>query len=208
MKILIIGATGNTGSEVLKVCLTRGHEVTAYVRSPQKLRGADPKLKVQPGELFESAALAAAMAGQEGVLSCLGLPARQALRPSRFMTESAAAIVSAMTSAGVARLCLLSAAVLFPGTGVQFAFFKWLLRHHARDLQGMEALIAASDLEWTLPRPPRLVHSTDTRYLSAVDALPADCAFSATFAGVASFMVDAVEQRRYLRQVVGVARPR
>lgn len=208
MKILLVGATGKTGSEVVKVCLARGHEVTAYVRSPQKLAAADAKLKVQSGELFDAPKLAATMCGQEAVVSCLGLPARQALRPSRFMTESAAAIVSAMSTAGVARLCILSAAVLFPGRGLQYAFFKWLLQHHARDLERMEALVRASDLEWTLPRPPRLIHSADARYLSEVNALPANSAFSATFRGVASFMADAVEQRRYIRQIVGVASPR
>ena len=208
MKILLVGATGKTGSEVLKVCLARGHEVTAYVRSPHRLAVADAKLKVQPGELFDAPKLAATMCGQEAVVSCLGLPARLALRPSRFMTESAAAIVAAMTSAGVARLCILSAAVLFPGRGLPYAFFKWLLQHHARDLEGMEAVVAASDLEWTLPRPPRLSRGADARYLSEVNALPANAAFSATFRGVASFMVDAVEQRRHVRQVVGVASPR
>ena len=38
MKIALIGATGNVGSKVLEEALSRGHDVTAIVRNPDKLR--------------------------------------------------------------------------------------------------------------------------------------------------------------------------
>jgi putative NADH-flavin reductase len=207
MKLLIVGATGNTGREVLDLALERQHRVTAFVRSPQKITRTDAALSVVRGDPFDLPALAKALDGQDAVLSTLGLPPRQALRPSNFMAESTAAIVSAMRTAGVSRLCILSAAVLFPGSGVQYAFFKWLLQHHARDLEALETVVKASDLEWTIARPPRLVKAPDARYLAARDALP-EGAFSATFRGVASFLLDAVEHREYLRETVGIVRPR
>ena len=69
-------------------------------------------------------------------------------------------------------------------------------------------IVRASDLEWTIARPPRLVKAHDARYLAARDALPADGAFSATFRGVASFLLDAAERRERVRETVGLARPR
>ena len=206
MKLLIVGATGNTGREVLDLALARQHRVTAYVRSPQKITRADSELRVVRGDPFDLAALAKALEGQDAVLSTLGLPPRQALRPSNFMAESAASIVSAMRTAGISRLCILSAAVLFPGKGVQYAFFKWLLQHHARDLEALETVVKASDSEWTIARPPRLVKAPDARYVAARDVLPPG-ASSATFRGVAAFLLDAAERREHLRETVGIVRP-
>lgn len=210
MKLLIVGATGNTGREILALALARHHQVTAFVRSPQKIEQTDPKLLVVRGDPFDRPALAKALEGQDAVLSTLGLPPRRALRPSTFMAESTASIVGAMRTAGVARLAILSAAVLFPGRGVQYAFFKWLLQHHARDLEALETVVKASDLEWTIARPPRLVKAADARYLAERDALPQgpSATFSATFRGVASFLLDAVEDRTHVRETVGLVRPR
>jgi putative NADH-flavin reductase len=207
MKLLILGATGHTGREIVDAALARHHDVTAFVRSPQKVSRAAANLMVVRGDPFDLPGLAQALRGQDGVLSALGLPPRQALRPSHFMAQSAAATVSAMRTAGVARLGILSAAVLFPGKGLQYAFFKWLLRHHARDLEALETVVKASDLEWTIARPPRLVHAKDARYLSARDALP-DGASTATFRAVAAFMLDAVERREHVCEISGVASPR
>jgi putative NADH-flavin reductase len=207
MKLLVLGATGNTGREILDLALTRHHRVTAFVRSPQKITRTEANLSVVRGDPFDLPTLAKALDGHDAVLSTLGLPPRQALRPSTFMAESTASILSAMTTAGVSRLCILSAAVLFPGTGAQYAFFKWLLQHHARDLEALETVVKASRLEWTIARPPRLVKAPDARYLAARDALP-DGAFSATFRGVAAFLLDAAEGRQHVREIVGIARSR
>ncbi|MEC2131843.1 NAD(P)H-binding protein [Brevibacillus centrosporus] len=37
MKIIVFGATGNTGRKVLERGVNRGHEMTAFVRNPEKL---------------------------------------------------------------------------------------------------------------------------------------------------------------------------
>lgn len=37
MKLLVLGATGDIGEAVLKAAITAGHDVTAFVRSPDKL---------------------------------------------------------------------------------------------------------------------------------------------------------------------------
>ena len=121
MRILLLGATGHTGLEVLDIALARGHEVTAYVRSPEKLRRSEAHLKVVTGDALDVERLSTALAGHDAVISTLGLPPRQALRASSFMAESAAATVSAMKRAGVSRLAILSAAVLFPERGLFYA---------------------------------------------------------------------------------------
>jgi putative NADH-flavin reductase len=205
MNLLILGATGKTGREIVDLALHAGHRVIAYVRSPHKIQRCDPRLVVHAGAVLDVNALAAALSGQDAVLSALGLPPRQALRPNTFMAESAATTVAAMQRAGVPRLVILSAAVLFPGSGLQYTFFRWLLQHHARDLTAMEAVVKATDLQWTIARPPRLVQTRDTTHRCRIAALP-DGSLSVSFRAVASYMLAAAERRLHLGQVVGVTR--
>jgi len=101
MKLFVLGATGRTGSEIVELALARGHEVTAFVRSPQKLSPAG-SLTIVRGDPRDPATMAAALPGHEAVLSAIGPPPREALRPSTLLTDCARATVEAMTASGVA----------------------------------------------------------------------------------------------------------
>lgn len=205
MKLFLLGATGRTGAQILDLAREHGHEVTAFVRSPQKLAAA-PGVRVVGGDPLDRDALASAMAGHDAVLSALGLPPRQALRPSTLMTQFGATTVAAMTLAGVRRLGIVSAAVLFPEKGLLFAFFRWFLRHHARDLSGMEDVVRASDLEWTIARPPRLTGARgELTFRAAAGKLPRG-GLAMSFRAVAAFLLDAVENHGHTGEVVGLAR--
>jgi uncharacterized protein YbjT (DUF2867 family) len=205
MNLLILGATGRTGREVTRAALARGHRVTVYVRSPEKLGSERASLRVEQGDALDTERLSAALVGQDAVVSALGLPAKLALRPNTFMAEAAAATVAAMKRARVGRLAIVSAAVLFPGQGLFYAFFRWFLRHHARDLSAMETVVEATDLEWTIARPPRLVTGNDVRIRVAAGALP-EKSYSLSFRALASFLVDCVEYARHGGEIVGLAR--
>jgi uncharacterized protein YbjT (DUF2867 family) len=109
-----------------------------------------------------------------------------------------------MTRAVVKPLLLVSAAVLFPEKGLFFAFFRWSLTHIRRDLGEAEQIVRATSLDWTIARPPRLVDRSDETYRSVRDALPAG-GFSMSFRAVAAFMLDAVEHRAHMHEIVGLA---
>jgi len=204
MRLLVIGASGKTGREILDLAGTRGHHVTAFVRSPQKLTPAT-WLTIVRGDPLRADSLAAVLPGHDAVLSAIGPHPREALRPSTLMTDCARATVMAMAASGVSRLAILSAAVLFPEKGLYFAFFRWLTKHHARDLVGMEQIVRSSGLEWTIVRPPRLVKSPDASFLAVRDALPGGSR-ATSFRSVAAFMLDAVERRNHVAEVVGLGR--
>jgi putative NADH-flavin reductase len=204
MKLFVLGATGRTGSEIVTLALARGHEVTAFVRSPQKLSAAG-SLTIVRGDPRHPETLAAALPGHEAVLSAIGPHPRDALRPSTLLTDCARATVEAMTASGVARLAIVSAAVLFPVKGFYYAFFRWLTKHHARDLRAMEGLVAASGLAWTIARPPRLTKSPELTFRALRGALPPGSR-AMSFRSVAAFMLDAVERRAHVAEVVGLAR--
>jgi putative NADH-flavin reductase len=205
MNLLVLGATGNTGREIVDLALRNGHLVTAFVRSPGKIERRHARLVVRQGQALDASLLSAALDGQDAVLSALGLPPRRALRPSHFMTDSATCTIAAMQRAQVTRLAILSAAVLFPGRGLQYAFFSRLLKHHARDLAAMEAVIGASGLDWTVARPTRLVRSSEERYRACTGTLP-EGGSSISFRATAAFMLTAVERGLHHREIVGVTR--
>jgi putative NADH-flavin reductase len=202
MRLFVIGANGKTGSELVKLALTRGHEVTAFVRSPQKVSPAG-SLTIVGGDPRDPESIAAALPGHDAVLSAIGPHPREALRPSTLLTDCARATVQAMTASGVARLAIVSAAVLFPEKGLYFAFFRWLTKHHARDLRAMENVVQASGLAWTIVRPPRLTQTPDVSFRALRDALPPGSR-AMSFRSVAAFMLDAVERRAHVAEVVGL----
>src|SRR5262249_52104367 len=147
-------------------------QVTAFVRSPEKITRRHPQLKVLPGDPHSVDELAKALPGHDVVLSALGVRPPRAFRQHALVEECAASTVAAMTRAGGRRLVLVSAAVLFPEKGLRFAFFRWLLTHIARDLTAAEQIVRATSLDWTIARPPRLVDGSDERYRAQRDALP------------------------------------
>ncbi len=204
MRLLILGASGKTGTQLVDLGLARGHEVTAFVRSPAKITRRHPLLTVRRGDPHSADELASALPGHDVVLSALGVRPPEAFRPHALVRECAASTVAAMTRAGVTRLVLLSAAVLFPEKGLRFAFFRWLLKHIASDLRAAEQIVRATALDWTIVRPPRLAERTDERYRATIDALPTG-GFTMSFRAVAAFMLDAVEERSYVREIVGLA---
>jgi uncharacterized protein YbjT (DUF2867 family) len=122
-----------------------------------------------------------------------------------LLTDCARATVEAMSTSGVARLAIVSAAVLFPLKGFYYAFFRWLTKHHARDLRAMEDIVQSSGLAWTIARPPRLTKSSETSFRALRDALPPRSRVM-SFRSVAAFMLDAVEHRAHVTEVVGLGR--
>src|SRR5882672_2852843 len=204
MRLFLIGANGRTGTEIIDLARGRGHEITAFVRSPRKLRPGG-SLTVVQGDPLRSETIAAALPGHDAVLSAIGPHPREAFRPSTLVADCARATVQAMAATGITRLAIVSAAVLFPEKGLFFAFFRWFLRHHARDLRAMESIVQTSGLAWTIARPPRLTKSSDTSFLAAPNALPAGSR-AMSFRSVAAFMLEAVERRSHVAEIVGLAR--
>lgn len=205
MRLFILGANGKTGTQLVDLALADNHEVTAFVRSPAKITRRHPLLTVRPGDPHRVDELARALPGHDVVLSALGVRPPEAFRPHTLVQECAASTVAAMTRAGVRRLVLVSAAVLFPEKGLRFAFFRWLLTYIARDLDAAEQIVRATPLEWTIARPPRLVERPDEQYRARRDALPAD-GLTMSFRALARFALDAAEQRTHLQETVGLAR--
>ena len=201
MKIFLIGATGRTGREVVEQALVRGHDVTAFVRSPEAICLTNEKLTVIKGEATEKDQLVKAMQNHDAVVSTLG--PRKPFKRSSLLHDSALATTRTMQRSGVTRLLILSAAAHFPG--IFNRIVSLILRNHMRDSLSMEEVVRASGLNWTIARPPRLIHEKYSSYRSREDAAP-KMGFTLSRKAVAAFILDAIEQEKHFQKIVGIAK--
>ena len=201
MKLFVIGATGRTGREVVEQALARGHQVTAFVRSPEGIKLKNERLTVIKGNAMDEDQLANAMQNHDAVVSTLG--PREVFKPTSMLHDSAFAITGAMQRAGIKRLVVLSAAAHFPGIPNRIA--SLIMRNHMRDSLAMENIVQSNGLDWTIARPPRLTQGDSTTYRSREGAAPR-MGFTLDRKAVAAFMLDAIEQTKHLHKIVGIAK--
>ena len=201
MKLFVIGGTGRTGQEVVQQALARGHQVTAFVRSPEGVGVKNERLTVVKGDATDEEQLFNAMQNHDAVISTLG--PRKVFKPGSLLHDTALATTRAMKRAGIKRLVVLSAAAHFPGVPNRIASF--IVRNHMRDSLAMEDIVQSDSLDWTIARPPRLTHGDSTTYRSREGAAPR-MGFTLDREAVAAFMLDAIEQTKHLQKIVGIAK--
>ena len=204
MRLFVLGATGGTGRALLQQARARGHRVTAFVRSPEKLGPAGDETTVIRGDPLDAGQLRAALPGHDAVLSALGPPG---MGPNTVVSESARSTVAAMQATGVRRLLVVGVAVLFEDDGLLTAIARrTFLRNVARDHAEMERIVRASGLDWTIARPPRLTNGALTRAYGVADGrMPSGAGLTISRADVADFLLDEVEHPAHAGRVVGLA---
>ena len=113
MKLVVLGATGGTGLEIVLQGIEHGHEVTAFVRNPERLKTFGERVAVVRGDLLDAAELARAIEGHDAVLSAFGPRYPVAKSDADLLRRFALALTAAMRQAGVTRVAVESVAFLF-----------------------------------------------------------------------------------------------
>lgn len=203
MKILVLGASGGCGRELVKQALARGHELRAQGRSSSTL-DVPPGVQVHRCELQDEDALASAMEGVDVVFSAIGLnlpgfsPFGAAEVPD-LLSKSAPVIVAAMKRAAVPRLVAISAGGVGDSAQVMPWFYKWIvavtsMRRLYPELEVMERVYANSGLEVCCVRPTTLTDGPLTGKAVVASALGGQADISR--ADLACWMLDAAEGER------------
>lgn len=207
MKIAVIGATGRTGQPLVAELLRRGHTVTVLVRDPGKLGDLTPQVQVVTGDSRRREDLDLLVDGADAVVSTLGPTAKEA----SLHTDTATALVKAMHEAGVRRFVGVSGAGIdVPGDRKSLSAsliskaIQALGGRVVKDKPAEHAVYAASDLDWTLVRPPRLVDGAATGRLEH-HAHRSTRSTKITRPDLAAFLADVVAQNLYPRQAPFVA---
>jgi putative NADH-flavin reductase len=165
MKLLILGATGGTGKQIVAQAVDAGHNVTALARPGASLGPEHPRLRVIEGDLQNVTALSAAMRGHDAVISAIGRG--YSFKSEHLIERTVPVILAAMKAAGVRRLLFTSALGVGPSVRdapiVPRLFFRTLLRGIYADKSIGDELIRSSDLDWTIVQPSQMTDGPLTR---------------------------------------------
>jgi uncharacterized protein YbjT (DUF2867 family) len=203
MQITVFGATGGIGRHVVDQALADGHDVVAYVRTPEKLDRHTPRLRVVVGELSDSAAIQQAVQGSQAVISALG-PSLKRGATGTPVTDGTNDILKAMQATGVDRFIgLATPSVPDPRDqptlkGRALPVLARLLYPNAlTELRGMTQAVTESGLNWTLARITNPTDKPATGRVRTGFLGRDDVGSSMTRADIARFLLDQVTDDTY-----------
>ncbi len=215
MRLTIFGATGGTGTQLAEQALAAGHDVTAVVRDPARLTirplPASPRrqLQVSSADIMDPDAIIPAVTGADAVLTAIG---PRGTGPTTVSEESVRSIIAAMQKTGTTRLLLVSGSIA-ADDGESF-YLRYLikplarrtfLRHVCADMRAAEAEVAATGLDWTIMRPPRLTDGPATgRYRTRIET-GLSRSFTVSRADLAACMLAAITDPATVRKHVAIA---
>src|SRR5213592_3144584 len=176
VKLVIFGATGQTGRLLTERGVAKGHQVTAFVRDPARFDLPNGSVRVIQGNVLDSAAVDRAVAGQEAVLVALGTATR---RGSPVLPQGIRHILDAMERHGVRRIVVLSAAGAlreragsFIG-GIGLAVARMVLPGVYREHRAMLEDLQIRNIDWIAVRPVILTNGPRTgRYRVVTEGIP------------------------------------
>lgn len=171
MNIVVLGATGGIGRQVVDQALAAGHSVTAVVRKSLP-RSDHPRLLVRQAGVRNPAEISPLLATADAVVSALG---HRRGDLSTIQGDGAAALAAA-APAGT-RVLFIGASAMYSDGGdgpvirwLAKPLLRWLLRTSYADTARMEQIAERSALGWTIVRPSRLTDGERTgTYRSSVD---------------------------------------
>lgn len=203
MKLVVFGATGSTGREVVVQALAKGHEVSVFVRNADALGELRERVRVVVGDTTaDPTRVEGAIQGQDVVVSALGV--RKSFRSGDLIEKSMAAIVPAMRRAGVRRIFVVSAcgvgatrrqAPLLPRI-----MYRLLLTDIFADKAVGEAMLRASGFDWTILYPTLLTDAPVGGRYRVGEHLELKGMPKIARADVAHFIVSHLEGDAYVRR--------
>lgn len=208
MKLLIFGATGGTGLELVKQALELNHVVTAFVRNPQKIKIQDNRLRIITGDIIDYQSVLDAVQGQDVVISALGVNIR---KKNTILSSGTQNIIHAMEEHNVKRFICVTSLGIGDSTGQLGFFFKVVisplfLRNIFADKEKQESYIKQSLLDWMIVRPGQLTDGEKSRSYKVWTGKPTEPIDSKiTRADVADFILKHLEDEVYLRQTPGLS---
>ena len=204
MKVSIFGATGKTGSEIVKLALANGHEVTALVRDPAKMIPEDQQINLITGDVLDFSSVKKAVERQDAVICALG---SSSLGKTLVRSDGTANIIKAMNETNVKRLFVISAM----GVGDSWStlsfinklFFATLLWSARQDHEKQEAFVKDSGLDWTIVRPSGLSDSPLTGSYDVGENILAKTSQIAR-ADIADFIFKELQNNKFIKNAVTI----
>ena len=203
MRLIVFGASGGCGSQLVKQAAARGHQVTAVVRSATRYEAPDGVTVVR-GDVLDASFVASVIPGHDAVASCIGIryahPWARRESPDDFISRATTNIVSGMRASGLSRLSVISAAGVGDSRPARNSIIRFLIATSNvgvgyADLDRVEEVLRGSGLDWQAVRPVRLSGGAGTGRPHVTDRFPATA--SIPRADVAAFMLGELEHPQF-----------
>ncbi|OAH14300.1 NAD(P)-dependent oxidoreductase [Streptomyces jeddahensis] len=208
--LLILGGTGRTGIHVLKEAAERGHHVRALVRNPDSVQ-APAGVELIQGTPSNIDDIRKAAGGTEAVISALNNsrasdnPWAKPLSPPLFMTDATRNTLTVMQEEGIHRIVVTSTM----GAGDDWARINPVFRALIKvsnlkagfdDHHGVDRLLRASDVDWTLARAVALSDKPMSGALRAAEAGTEKPGARINRGDLARFLLDTLEKDTWIRK--------
>jgi putative NADH-flavin reductase len=208
--ILVLGATGGTGLEVVMQALASNYAVTAIVRDPAHMEIKNPYLTIVKGDVLSLPSIQDAFNGKDVVISCLGTGT--SLKPTTIYSSGMQNILAAMKQANVNRLICISAGALYTNTEMGVftrlltrVVLQNILKYIYADMRLMENQVNTSSMLWTIIRPPMLKDKPmQATYRVAINR-HLRRPFSIARADLAHYIINNLETTETYRAIVEIA---
>lgn len=202
MKVIVFGANGRVGAQVVKRALEKGHKVTAFVRHTESIALLHPNLTVVQGDAMHQQDVAKHMAGQEAVISCLSSDEQS--HRLVFINH----IINAM------RQCKVHRIIAIGGIGALQAsehlkvyetstFPREYVELTQAHIRVLDALLT-SRMEFSFVCPPMIVEGERTGAYKVQDNYPTP-GWKITSGDLADFMVVELGERKHVGVKVGIS---
>jgi putative NADH-flavin reductase/uncharacterized protein YciI len=199
MRILVIGATGGTGREVVRQALLKGLQVNALARSGSDAATLLPGADIIEGDALNSEVVAEALTGCNAVISALGTKLAP-FHEETLLSTATRVLINVMQKQGITRLICITGI----GAGDSHGHGGFLYDHIAQplllsstyhDKNRQEDEIRNSGLDWTIVRPTNLTNGPATDSVRALTDLSDFHGGSIARSDVASFLITELEDR-------------
>lgn len=207
MQIIIFGATGSLGSQVVKEALDKGYTVKAFTRNANKIKEIEnAKLSIIQGDVFNYEEVLKAIKETDAVVCCLGDGTKGKVREKGTQN-----ILKAMDSVGVNRLiCQTTLGLGDSWHNLNFFWkhimFGFLLKKAFNDHKLQEDLINKSRLDFTIIRPSAFTNEAGTKNFKVdFNAQTRNLSLKISRKDIAYFMVDQLRSEKFIRKTVSIS---
>jgi len=204
MHILVLGATGRVGSQIVTLALQDGHQVRAMVRTLEKVDTQHDRLTVIQGNVLEPNDLVHAMHGVDAVISALNTDGTTTL------SQSMPLLINAMGQEGIKRIITVGTAGILQSRTepeklrYQSSDSRRKSTRAAEEHEQVYTLLRASTLEWTIVCPTYLPDGeVRGNYRVERDVLPVG-GTEITVGDTAEFTYRQLSDRRFINTRVGI----
>ncbi|MEM7374877.1 MAG: SDR family oxidoreductase [Bacteroidota bacterium] len=205
-KIIVFGATGSIGQQVVKQALEAGHQITAFTRNKAKVSMEHAHLRIVEGDVLDAHSVEKAIEGHQVVICALG-----AGRKGTVRSLGTKHIIQGMQKHGIDRLICqttLGAGDSEPTLNFfwRHIMFGWFLKKAYLDHQEQETEIRNSHTAWTIVRPAAFTDGPLTKtYQHGFSAYDSDLRLKISRSDVAHFMLQQLDNKAYLRKSPGLS---